>query len=66
LSKIYYVDNTLSITETTTVDVPDSGLLSSWWFSCCYTNYADIVVSDTIDLIISDGDELVLDMFITV
>jgi hypothetical protein len=62
LSKIYYVNNTLNITETTTVDVPETATLSSDGFRIAYTNYADIIVEDTYDLIISDGDELVLDV----
>ena len=63
LSKIFYVNNTLSVNETTTVDVPDTATLSPGGFRVAYTNYADIIVENTYDLIISDGDELVLDMF---
>ena len=62
LNKFYFVDNTLSITETTTVDVPSTATLSVGEFRAAYTNYADIFIDDTYDLIISDGDELVLDV----
>jgi len=62
LNKFYFVDNTLSITETTTVDVPSTATLSVDGFRAAYTNYADIFVDDSYDLIISDGDELVLDV----
>ena len=62
LNKIYFVDNTLSITETTTIDAPSTSTLSADGFRSAYTNYADIFVDDSYDLIISDGDELVLDV----
>ena len=62
LNKFYFVDNTLSITETTTVDVPSTATLSVGEFRSAYTNYADIFVDDSYDLVISDGDELVLDI----
>ena len=62
LNKIYFVDNTLSITETTTIDAPSTSTLSADGFRAAYTNYADIFVDDSYDLIISDGDELVLDV----
>ena len=57
LSVIYYTDNTLTIGDDTTVDVPatsDSNV--------AYTQYADIAVSDTKDLIIADGDDFVPDI----
>ena len=62
LNKIYFVNNDLNITETTTVDVPSSATLSFDGFRVAYTNYANIIVDDTFDLIISDGDELVPDV----
>ena len=62
LNKFYFVDNTLSISATTTVDVPSTATLSADGFRAAYTNYADIFVDDSYDLIISDGDELVLDI----
>ena len=62
LNKIYYVNNTLDIDATTTVDVPSTATLSNDGFRAAYTNYAEITVGDTYDLIIADGDELVLDV----
>ena len=62
LNKFYFVDNTLSIGATTTVDVPSTATLSVGDFRTAYTNYVDIFVDDPYDLIISDGDELVLDV----
>ena len=62
LNKFYFVDNTLSISATTTVDVPSTATLSADGFRAAYTNYAAIFVDDSYDLIISDGDELVLDI----
>ena len=54
---IYYTDNTLTICDDTTVDVPatsDSNV--------AYTQYAEIAVADTKDLIIADGDDFVPDI----
>ena len=62
LNKFYYVNNTLDIDATTTVDVPSTATLSVDGFRAAYTNYAELIVGDTYDLIISDGDELVLDV----
>jgi len=59
---IYYVNNDLNITETTTLDVPSSATLSADGFRVAYTNYSNIIVDDTFDLIIADGDELVPDV----
>ena len=59
---IYYVNNDLNITETTTLDVPSSATLSADGFRVAYTNYSNIIVDDSYDLIISDGDELVPDV----
>ena len=61
-SLIYYVNNDLNISATTTIDVPSSATLSFDGFRVAYTNYANIIVDDTFDLIISDGDELVPDV----
>ena len=61
-SNIYYVNNNLNISATTTIDVPSSATLSSDGFRVAYTNYANIIVDDSYDLIISDGDELVPDV----
>ena len=61
-SFLYYVNNDLNITETTTIDVPSTATLSSDGFRVTYTNYSNIIVDDSYDLIISDGDELVPDV----
>ena len=61
-SLIYYVNNDLYISETTTIDVPSTATLSADDFRVAYTNYANIIVDDSYDLIISDGDELVPDV----
>ena len=55
LNKLYYTDNVLSIGATITVDPPPSA-------SAAYTQYTDIVVEDTADLIMGDGDDLVPDV----
>ena len=62
LNQIYYVNNSLNITETVTVNVPDSATLNSDGYRVAYTNYEEIIVDDTYDLIIADGDELQLDV----
>ena len=62
LNQIYYVNNSLSITETVTVNVPDSATLNSDGYRVAYTNYEEVIVDDTYDLIIADGDELQLDV----
>ena len=62
LNKIYYVDNTLNITSNTTISVPGSATLSDAGFRVAYTNYADIHIQDSYDLIISSGSELAMDV----
>lgn len=62
LNKIYYVNNTLDITETVTVDAPATATLGLDGFRIAYTNFVEISVGDTYDLIIADGDELVLNV----
>ena len=62
LNLIYFVNNDLNITATTTLDVPSTATLSADDFRVAYTNYANIIVDDSYDLIISDGDELVPDV----
>ena len=61
-ASIYYVNNTLDITETTTVDVPSTATLNDDGFRVAYTNHVEIAVGDSFDLIIADGDELQLDV----
>ena len=57
LSKLYYVNKTLDITDDTTVTVPATSTSDT-----AYTNFQEITVADTKDLIISDGDSLMLDV----
>ena len=62
LNKIYYVNHTLDIAETVTVDAPATATLGPDGFRIAYTNFAEVSVGDTYDLIIADNDELVLDI----
>ena len=62
LSKIFFVNQTLDITSETTVTAPDSASQSTAGFNVAYTNFQDVNVSDSIDLIIADGSDLVLDV----
>tara|TARA_Y100000592_G_scaffold42396_1_gene67387 strand:+ start:194 stop:613 length:420 start_codon:yes stop_codon:yes gene_type:complete len=62
LNLIYFVNNDLNITATTTLDVPSTATLSDDGFRVAYTNYSNIIVDDSYDFIISDGDELVPDV----
>ena len=55
LNKIYYTNSVLGIDNNTTIDVPASA-------SAAYTQYTDINIANGIDLIISDGDDLVPDV----
>jgi len=62
LNKIYYVNNTLNIDSTVTVDAPDTATINFDGFRVAYTNYSEILVDNDQDLIISDGDDLYLDV----
>ena len=62
LSKVFFVNQTLDITSETTVTAPDSASQSGAGFNVAYTNFQDVNVSDSIDLIIADGSDLVLDV----
>ena len=62
LNKIYFVNNDLNINATTTLDVPSTATLNADGFRVAYTNYSNIIVDDSYDFIISDGDELVPDV----
>ena len=62
LSKIFFVNQTLDITSESTVTAPDSASQSEAGFNVAYTNFQDVNVSDSIDLIIADGSDLVLDV----
>ena len=55
LNKIYFTDNILSIGATVTIDPPPSATVA-------YTNYSDIKITGSADLIISDGDEFIPDV----
>ena len=57
LNVLYYVNKSLDITDSTTVTVPATSTSDT-----AYTNYQDIIVADTKDLTISDGDDLLLDV----
>ena len=57
LGKLYYVNKTLDITDDTTVTVPATSTSDT-----AYTNFQEITVADTKDLIIADGDSLMLDV----
>ena len=56
-SNMYYVNKTLEITEDTTVTVPTTSTSN-----VAYTNYQEISVDADQDLIIADGDSLMLDV----
>lgn len=55
LNKIYYTDTTLHINSNTTVDVPESSMAA-------YTQYSEVAVSDTVDFIVSEGDDFIPDI----
>ena len=56
-ASVYYVNKTLDITEDTTVTVPTTSTSN-----IAYTNYQEISVDADQDLIIADGDSLMLDV----
>ena len=55
LDVIYYTDKVLTISDTVTVDPPSST-------NVAYTQYSEVVVADTKDLIIADGDDFIPDI----
>ena len=55
LNVIYYTDNVLTVTDDITVDPPATTNIA-------YTQYAEIAVADSKDLIVADGDDLVPDI----
>ena len=55
LNKIYFTNNILEISSTTTINPPPSATVA-------YTNYSDIKITGSADLIISDGDEFIPDI----
>ena len=62
LSKIFFVNNTLDITAITTVTAPSSATQSNDSLDVAYTNFNEVNISDTVDLVISDGTDFVLDV----
>ena len=55
LDAFFYVNKVLPVTSTITVDPPSSS-------DRAYTHYTDIQVSDSADLIIAEGDDLIPDV----
>ena len=55
LNKIYFTNNILEISSTTRINPPPSATVA-------YTNYSDIKIIGSADLIISDGDEFIPDI----
>ena len=55
LDVIYYTDNVLTVTDNITVDPPAST-------NVAYTQYAEVAVADTKDLIVADGDDFIPDI----
>ena len=57
LNSLYYVNKSLDVTTDTTVTVPATSTSN-----VAYTNYQEIIVADTKNLTIADGDDLLLDV----
>ena len=55
LNKVYFTDNILEFSSTTTIDHPSTT-------NTAYTNYSDIKITGSADLIIKDGDEFIPDI----
>ena len=55
LGNVYYQDVKFSIGSTVTIDVPSTAIVG-------YTPYAEIEITGDADLIVSDGDEFVVDV----
>ena len=60
LNKLYYVNSILSIDSNTIVDPPSTAL-------AVYTNYAELRIEESIELVIESGDLVpdVLDLFVS-
>ena len=54
-SVIYYTDKVLTVNENVTLDPPATT-------NVAYTQYAEIAVSDSYDLIVADGDDFIPDI----
>ena len=55
LSNVFYTNKTLGIAQTTIITVPDSS-------NVAYTHYAELAISNDSDIIISDGDDFIIDV----
>ena len=55
LEVIYYTDKVLTVTDNITIDPPASA-------NVAYTQYAEIAVADSKDLIVADGDDFIPDV----
>ena len=55
LEVIYYTDKVLTVTDNITIDPPASANIA-------YTQYAEVAVADTKDLIVADGDDFIPDI----
>ena len=55
LDVIYYTNDILHVSDTTTITVPAGS-------DVAYTQYAEVVVDDTKDLIVADGDDFIPDV----
>ena len=55
LNKVYFTNNILEISSTTRINPPSSATVA-------YTNYSDIKITGSVDLIISNGDEFIPDI----
>ena len=55
LEVIYYTDKVLTVTDNITIDPPAST-------NVAYTQYAEVAVADTKDLIVADGDDFIPDI----
>ena len=55
--EVYYVNKTLDIASDTTITVPTTSTSN-----VAYTNYQEIEVFDTKNLIVADGDDLMVDI----
>ena len=55
LNAIYYTNNELTLNTTSTINPPDSGHIA-------YTQAPTLVIDDTKELTVSDGDDLLVDV----
>ena len=55
LEVIYYTDKVLTVTDNITIDPPASA-------NVAYTQYAEIAIADSKDLIVADGDDFIPDI----